>query len=165
MPCRFKLYCPTVYIGTDPLTYVNTVKYLWFVFCENMKDDKDMLKQLRSFYAKSNKGIRMFNHCTVEVKLLLIKSYCTSISCGCLWSDYKFMSFTKLSAAFINVYRRVLGLPKWSSASEMYVVGFTQPPDSVSKTNIIIHVLSNTVYMGITFYINPFQISKPVIIQ
>ena len=66
-PCRFKLYCPTVYIGTEPLTYVNTVKYLGFVFCENKKDDEDMLKQLRSLYAKSNKVIRMFNHCTVDV--------------------------------------------------------------------------------------------------
>ena len=30
---------------------------------------------MRSLYAKSNKVIRMFNHCTVDVKLLLIKSY------------------------------------------------------------------------------------------
>ena len=49
-PCRFKLYCPTVSIGTEPLTYVNSVKYLGFVFCENKKDDEDMLKQMRSLY-------------------------------------------------------------------------------------------------------------------
>ena len=46
-PCRFKLYCPTVTIGTEPLTYVITVNYLGFAFCENKKDDEDMLKQLR----------------------------------------------------------------------------------------------------------------------
>ena len=119
-PCRFKLYCPTVSIGTERLTYVNTVKYLGFVFCENKKDDEDMLKQMRSLYAKSNKVIRMFNHCTVDVKLLLIKSYCTSFYCGYLWSDYKAKTFSKLRVAFNNVYRRVLGLPTWSSASEMY---------------------------------------------
>ena len=45
-PCRFKLYCPTVSIGKEPLTYVNTVKCLEFVFCENKKDAEDMLKQL-----------------------------------------------------------------------------------------------------------------------
>ena len=33
-------------IGTEPLTYVNTIKYLGLVFCENKKDDEDMLKQL-----------------------------------------------------------------------------------------------------------------------
>ena len=95
-PCRFKLYCPTVSIGTEPLTYVNTVKYLGFAFCENKKDDEDMLKQMRSLYAKSNKAIRMFNHCTVDVKLLSIKSYCTSFYCGYLWSDYKAKTFSKL---------------------------------------------------------------------
>ena len=42
-PCRFKLYCPTVSIGTEPLTYGNTVKYLGFVYCEKKKDDEDML--------------------------------------------------------------------------------------------------------------------------
>ena len=42
-PCYFKLYCPIVSIRTEPLTYVNTVKYLGFVFCENKKDDEDML--------------------------------------------------------------------------------------------------------------------------
>ena len=110
-PCRFKLYCPTVSIRTERLTYVNTVKYLGFVFCENKKDDEDMLKQMRSLYAKSNKVIRMFNHCTVDVKLLLIKSYCTSFYCGYLWSDYKVKTFSKLRVAFNNVYRRVLGLP------------------------------------------------------
>ena len=76
---------------------------------------------MRSLYAKSNKVIRMFNHCSVDVKPLLIKSYCTSFYCGYPWSDYKSMTFSKLRVAFNNVYRRVLGLPKWSSASEMYV--------------------------------------------
>ena len=58
-------------------------------------------------YDKSNKVFRMFNHCTVDVKLLLIKSYCTSFYCGYLWSDYKSMTFSKLRVAFNNVYRRV----------------------------------------------------------
>ena len=62
----------------------------------------------------------MFNHCTVDVKLLLIKSYGTYFYCGYLWSDYKSMTLNKLRVAFNNVYRRDLGLPKWSSASEMY---------------------------------------------
>ena len=46
----------------------------------------------------------MFNHCTVDVKLLLIKSYCTSFDCGYLWSDYKAKTFSKLRVAFNNVY-------------------------------------------------------------
>ena len=119
-PRRFKLYCPTVAIGDECLKYVDSFKYLGFVFSENKKDDADMLRQLRSLYAKANRITRMFHYCTVDVKLLLIKSYCTSFYCGYLWSDYKASSFSKLRVAFNNVYRRVLGLPPWSSASGMY---------------------------------------------
>ena len=119
-PRCFKLYCPTVAIGDECLKSVDTFKYLGFVFSENKKDDADMLRQLRSLYAKSNRIARMFHYCTVDVKLLLIISYCTSFYCGYLWSDYKASTFSKLGVAFNNVYRRVLGLPQWSSASGMY---------------------------------------------
>ena len=110
----------SVSIRTEPLTYVYTVKYIGLVFSENKKDDEDMLKQLRSLYVKSNKVISMFNHSWLMLKLLLIKSYCTSFYCGYLWYDYKSITFSKIRVAFNNVSRRVLGLPKWSSASEMY---------------------------------------------
>ena len=36
----------------------------------------------------------MYHYCTVDVKLLLIKSYCTSFYCGYLWSDYKASTFS-----------------------------------------------------------------------
>ena len=94
--------CQIVYIRTEPLTYVRlsyTVKYVRFVSCEDEKNG-DILRQLISLYAKSNKVTCMFNHCTVAVKLLLIKSYCTSFYCGSLWTDYKFMTFTIIKAAF-----------------------------------------------------------------
>ena len=81
-PAKYKLFCPRVHIGSAQLEYVYDAKYLGFMFCENKKDDCDMLRQLRTIYAKSNKIIRTFSHCTIDVKLLLIKSYCTSFYCG-----------------------------------------------------------------------------------
>ena len=119
-PRRFKLYYQTVDIGDECLKYVDTFKYLGFVFSENKKDDADMLRPLRSLYDKANRITRMFHYCTVDVKLLLIKSYCTPFYCGYLSSDYKASTFNKLRVAFNNVYRRVLGLPQRSSASGMY---------------------------------------------
>ena len=44
-----------------------------------------------------------FHYCTVDVKLLLIKSYCTSFYCGYLLSVYKASTFSKLRVAFNNV--------------------------------------------------------------
>ena len=36
-PHRFKLYCPTVAMGDECLKYVDTVKYLGYVFSEYKK--------------------------------------------------------------------------------------------------------------------------------
>ena len=72
---KYKLFCPRVHIGNAELECVYDAKYPGFMFCENKKDDYDMLRQLHTLYAKSNKIIRAFSHCTIDVKLLLIKSY------------------------------------------------------------------------------------------
>ena len=110
-----------MHIGNAQLEYVYDAKYSGFMFCENNKNDCDMLRQLRTLYAESNKSIRTFSHCTVDVKLLLIKSYRTYFYCGYMWSDYKKTTYSKLRVAFNNVYyRRILGLSYRSSANTMY---------------------------------------------
>ena len=106
------------------------------MFCENKKDDCDMLRQLRTLYAKSNKIIHTFNHCTIDVKLLLIKSYCTSFYCGYMWSDHKKTTYSKLRVAYNNVYRRVLGLPYRSSASTMYTTHNISNMEALLKRSI-----------------------------
>ena len=39
------------------MSELTTNKYPEFIFCENTRDDDDMLRQLRSLYTKSNKII------------------------------------------------------------------------------------------------------------
>ena len=69
-------------IGTEVLRYVvNNTKYLGITFCKTTKDDKDMIWQRRLLYAKSNKLLRIFSHCTTDVKLVLFNSCCTSLYC------------------------------------------------------------------------------------
>ena len=73
-------------------------------------------------YTKSNRLLRLFHHCSVDVKLALFRSYCTCFYCPFLWTLYKQSSYSKLRVAFNNVYRRILKLPSRSIASTMYVV-------------------------------------------
>ena len=77
-------------IGTEVLKYVDNSKYLGIAFCEIRNDIKDMIRQMRFLYAKSNKLLRIFNHCTTDVKLVLFDSYCTSLYYPFLWTDYTF---------------------------------------------------------------------------
>ena len=90
-------------------TSIDTIKY-----------DKDMIRQMRLLYAKSNKSLHIFNHCTIDVKLVLFDSYCTSLYCPYLWTDYTKRTFSKLRVAFNNAYRKIFNPPIWSSASTMH---------------------------------------------
>ena len=65
----------------------------------------------------SNTLLRTFSHCLTDVKVTLFQSYCTAVYCPFLWSDCKKSTFRKIRVALNNVYRKISGLPKRSSAS------------------------------------------------
>ena len=88
-PSTFQLKCPDVYINHNKLDYVVKVKYLGVIICDDMKDDEDMLRHLRSFYARSNSILRKFHNCSVDVKLYLFHAYCCTIYCSQLWVNFK----------------------------------------------------------------------------
>ena len=119
-PKAYKLYLPPVFIGSDALKYVAESKYLGFSFCDSKQDDNDILRQMRTVYAKSNTLLQTFSHCSTDVRVTLFQSYCTALYCTFLRNDYKKSTFRKICVAFNNVYRNIFGLPKRSSASAMY---------------------------------------------
>ena len=109
-------------MNNEKLDYTDSIKYLGFTFRSDKKDDNDMLRQMRTLYTKSNRLLRLFHCCSIDVKLALFRSYCTCFYCPFLWTHYKKSTHSKLSVAFNNVYRRKLKLPPRSSASTMYAV-------------------------------------------
>ena len=84
-----KLYCPTVSLECDNLVYTAYTKYVGFTFSMNVQDDDDMLRQMRTLYIRLNKLLRTFYHCSIDVKLELFRSFCTSFYCCYLWTAYK----------------------------------------------------------------------------
>ena len=123
-PKAYKLYLPSVFIGSDVLKFVAESKYLGFSFCDSRQDDNDILRQMRPMYAKSNTLLRTFSHCSTDVKVTLFQSYCTALYCPFLWSDYKKSTYRKIRVAFNNAYRKIFGLPKRSSANAMLNIIF-----------------------------------------
>ena len=63
----YKLSCLSVNIGSESLRFVIETKYLGFTFCNLNKDDKDILRQMRSINTRSNRLLRMFSHCSIAV--------------------------------------------------------------------------------------------------
>ena len=67
-PRPYKLCSPHVHINNVPLVYVDSIKYLGFTFSINHKDDDDMLRQMRTLYARSNRIIRIFHNCVASLQ-------------------------------------------------------------------------------------------------
>ena len=101
-PKAYQLYLPTVFIGSDALKFNKESKHLGFTFSDSKSDDCDMLQQMRLLYAKSNKLLRTFSHCSKDVKITLFQSYCTALHCPYLWNDYKKSTFSKVRVAINN---------------------------------------------------------------
>ena len=121
-PKSYKLSCPRLYMDNQLLKYTDDIKYLGFTFSSDQKDDKNLLRQLRLLYTKSNRLLPLLYHCSTDVKIALFRSYCTCFYCPFLWTHYKKSTHSKLRVAFNYVYRRIPKLPPRSSASTMYAI-------------------------------------------
>ena len=80
----YKLCLPHVHINNVPLVYVDSIQYLEFKFSRNHKDDDDMLRQMRTLYARSNRIIRIFHNCSTKVLIKLGRSFSGSFYCSYL---------------------------------------------------------------------------------
>ena len=86
---RYKLFCPTVSLHLDRLNRIPETIYLGYLLSEDQSDDEDIEKQMRTLYIWSNELLRMFSYCTIDVKMELFRSYCSSLYCCSMWSDYQ----------------------------------------------------------------------------
>ena len=116
--------------------YADNFKYLGFTFSFDQNDDKDMFRQLRNFYTKYNRLLRLFHCCSTDVKIAPFRRYCTCFYCLFLWTHYKNSAHSKLRVAFNNVYSHIFKLPYQSSANTMYAVNNIDSLEILARKNI-----------------------------
>ena len=89
----FKLYIPTVFIGQEALKYVSESKYLGFSLSDSKCDDCDMLRQMRSLYAKSKRLLRV-DSCCIQTMLIENKFGLSNwISASTMYANHNICSF------------------------------------------------------------------------
>ena len=121
-PKLYKLILPSLHINYLSISYTDSIKYLGYMFSSNNSDDTEMLRQMRLLYCRSNRLLRMFNKCSKNVLIELCRSFCTTFYCPYFWTVHKKATFSKIRVAYNNVYRKLLGFCRRSSASEMFVM-------------------------------------------
>ena len=123
----YKLTLPSLHFNSLSISYTDSIKYLGYMFSSNNSDDTEMFqknRQMRLLYCRSNRLFRMFNtllSCK-NVLLELCRSFCTTFYCPYFWTNHKKATFSKIRVTYNNLYRKLLGFCRRSSASEMFVM-------------------------------------------
>ena len=112
---------PTFLLSGAVLSVCNEITYLGHIISDDLSNDMDIYRQRRKLYAQANTLCRKFSMCSVPVKIALFKAYCTPLYTAHLWCRYKKESMRKLTVAYNDSMRLLLGAPRSSSASSMFV--------------------------------------------
>ena len=110
-----------VYMNDKLLKVDVKCRYLGHIMCNDLKDNEDIKRQLRSFYGKSNMVLRTFGKCSYSVKLKLFTSYFGCLYTMFLWCVYKKQIYRQMEVAYNNVFRRLFDYDKFCSARTMFV--------------------------------------------
>lgn len=127
--CSIKL--PNFKLNNDTIHIVDEYCYLGHIIDKDLSDELDIERQRKKIYCQGNTIIRKFYMCNYDVKILLFKSYCTSLYTPHLWFNYKSPtnkrgSMAKLYTAYHNVLKMFLGMSKFERTSP--VCAYTNVP-------------------------------------
>ena len=109
------------WLSGNVLKFVEEFKYLGHIISSDLSDDKDIMNQTKKLCARGNMIIRKFKACPVNVKRMLFKTFCYSIYGAALWSSFTAAVMNRLRVNYNNILRRLLNVPPWTSASQLFV--------------------------------------------
>ena len=112
---------PLMSLNNKDLSWVDEHKYLGVFLTSDKCDNRDILRQLRSIYARGNMLVRRFGKCSEDIKIQLFRSYCSNQYCSQLWCSYTSSVIKKIAVAYNNVFRWLMKIRGQCSMSELYV--------------------------------------------
>ena len=87
--CRFKANpSAKLYLNGSLMRTDMSNTYLGHIINNNLSEYKDIERQLKKFYGKSNMLLRTFGSCSYAVKLQFFMSYCSSMYTAFLWCNF-----------------------------------------------------------------------------
>lgn len=109
-------------INEKTILQCSQYKYLGHIVVNTLNDNLDIQRQIKKLYAQGNILIRKFSNCSESVKIMLFRTYCTSLYTPHLWWNFSQTCLQKLIVAYNNIFRVLTRQPKFCSASHMFVV-------------------------------------------
>ncbi|XP_063545730.1 uncharacterized protein LOC134753721 [Cydia strobilella] len=116
---------PPIKLNGSALQVVTKFKYLGHVVTEDLKDDSDLERERRALAISGNMIARRFARCSKPVKVALFKAYCQSFYASSLWVTYTRKAANVLRIQYNNIFRMLMQLPRFCSASGMFAEAHT----------------------------------------
>ena len=111
--CMNNINMPTFKICNENIKVENKYTYLGHILTDSLSDDLDILRQRKKIYSQGNNIRRKFYMCSLDVKLELFRSYCSSLYTAHLWTNYTKAVINKLYTAYHNMLKLIVGVSKW----------------------------------------------------
>ena len=118
---QYSLYVPDIMLNNKLLSFVSSYKYLGIIVHEKLDDEEDIMRHVKSLYARGNMLISRFRKCSDEVKTKLFKSFFSNAYGSHLWCKYRLSMYKKSVVAYNNIYRKLFGVKRGVSISAIYV--------------------------------------------
>ena len=117
---------PDFILDSESISIVDEYKYLGYIICDNLSDKKDIDRHKRNIYAQGDTLIRKFSMCSLDVKIMLFRTYCTPMYCAQLWCRFKPSSnrrgaLSKLYVAYHSILKILIGVSKYERNSPIFV--------------------------------------------
>ena len=110
---------PLLTLGGTSLQYVDEFKYLGHLIVNDLTDDRDISREIRNMFVRTNILIRRFSRCSIDVKVALFKSYCLCLYDPALWKFYTRSSFNKLMSCYNKCVKTFFGYKRRDSMSQV----------------------------------------------
>ena len=104
--------------GRD-LNYVTEFKYLGHLITNDECDDKDILREVRAMFTRTNILTRRFSLCSLPVKIVLFRTFCICFYGMELWRCFTVCATNRLRSSYIRCMKLFFKYPKYCSVTSM----------------------------------------------
>jgi len=117
---KSKVVCdnfPCFMLNGKPLQFVSEFLYLGHVISRSLSDDRDIQREIRNMYIRTNTLIRRFGKCSKKVKIRLFRSYCVCLYGTALWKTYTCSSIRKFRSCYHKCMKMFFGYHRMCSVT------------------------------------------------
>jgi len=120
--CRNKIISrsfPLFKLGDTTLQYVTEFKYLGHIISDSFTDDADIRREIRNMFVRTNILIRKYSSCSVNVKIMLFKSFCLCMYDTALWIRFNTGTMNKFKSCYNKCLKMFFGYKRVYSVTQM----------------------------------------------